>query len=120
MHKRRLAFDRTVTTHVVGDIADRIPIVIDDIIAGGSVLDQLEALVEAGARPEVHLVITHGILTPSALARLDRPLIKEILITDTVPLTPERAHPKIKVCSIAPMLAEVIDRIHRCSSLSSG
>lgn len=120
MHKRRLAFNRTVTTHVVGDIADKIPIVIDDIIAGGSVLDQLEALIEAGARPEIHLVITHGILTPSALTRLDRPSIKELLITDTVALTPERSHPKIRVCSIAPMLAKVIDRIHRGSSLSDG
>ena len=116
----RLAFNRTVTTHVVGDIAGKIPIVIDDIIAGGSVLDQLEALIEAGAKPEIHLVITHGILTKAALHRLDRPSIKELMITDTVPLTPERSHPKIRVCSIAPMLAEVIDRIHRGSSLSDG
>jgi ribose-phosphate pyrophosphokinase len=120
MHKRRLAFDRTVTTHVVGELEGKVPIVIDDIIAGGSVLDQLGALIDAGARAEIHLVITHGILTPSALRRLDDPSIKELLITDTVPLTPERRHPKLRVCTIAPMLAEVIDRIHRGSSLSGG
>lgn len=119
MHKRRLGFDRTETTHVVGDIAGKIPIVIDDIISGGSVLDQLEALVTAGARPEIHLAITHAILAPSALARLDRPHIKELLVTDSVPLSPERMHPKMKVCSIAGMLAEVIDRIHRGRSIAS-
>jgi ribose-phosphate pyrophosphokinase len=119
MHKRRLAFDRTETTHVVGDIADKIPIVIDDIISGGSVLDQLDALMAAGARPEIHLAITHAVLAPSALERLDRPHIKELMVTDTVPLSPERMHPKVKVCSIAGMLAEVIDRIHRGHSIAS-
>jgi ribose-phosphate pyrophosphokinase len=118
MHKRRLGFGRTETTHVIGEIAGKIPIVIDDIIAGGSVLDQLDALVAAGARPEIHLAITHAVLAPSALERLDRPHIKELLVTDTVPLLPERRHPKVKVCSIAGMLAEVIDRIHRGRSIA--
>jgi len=117
MHKRRTSFSRAITTHVVGDIRDRVPIVIDDIIAGGSVLEQLEALTEAGARPEIYLAITHGVLTPTALQRLERPEIRELLITDSIALTPERAHPKIRVCSIAKLLARVIQRIHEGSSL---
>ncbi len=117
MHKRRTGFQTTVATHVVGEIRDKIPIVVDDIIASGSVLDQLPALIEAGARPEIHLAITHGVLTPSALPRLDRPEIRELIITDTIELTPERTHPKIRVCSIAPMMAQVIRNIHQGISL---
>ncbi|MBK8229800.1 MAG: ribose-phosphate diphosphokinase [Candidatus Eisenbacteria bacterium] len=117
MHKRRLGFDRTETTHVVGDINGRIPIVIDDIIAGGSVLDQLGALLKAGAKPEVHLAITHGVLTQSAHKRLDRPEIKELWITDSLPLSPEKKHPKVRVTSIAPTLASAIQRIHEGSSI---
>ncbi len=117
MHKRRLGFKETKATHVVGEIEGRIPIVIDDIIASGSVLNQLDALIAAGAKPQIHLAITHGILTPSALKRLDRPEISELLITDTVPLPADRSHPKIKVCSIAGLLADAIQRVHRGASI---
>lgn len=119
MHKRRTSFDTTHTTHVVGDITGKIPIVIDDIIASGSVLDQLDALLAQGARREIHLAITHGVLTESAWSRLERPEIKRLLITDTIPLTPDRAHPKIEVRSIAPLLADVIRRVHEGSSIST-
>ncbi|MCA9754920.1 MAG: ribose-phosphate pyrophosphokinase [Candidatus Eisenbacteria bacterium] len=117
MHKRRMDFRETKTTHVVGDIEGKIPIVIDDIIAGGSVLDQVGALLQAGAVPEIHLAITHGILTESAMSRLDRPEIAELLVTNTVPAGPARRHPKVKVCSIAQVLADAIDRIHCGTSI---
>ncbi len=116
MHKRRKG-RKVVTTHVVGDIAGKIPIVIDDIIAGGSILDQLPYLLEAKADPHIHLAITHGVLTPQSLARLDLDAIEELVITDTVALTPERTHPKIRVCSIAPMMAKVIRNIHEGQTL---
>jgi len=117
MHKRRTGFDQVETTNVVGDLEGKVPILIDDIIAGGSVLDQIPSLIEAGAVPHVHLAITHGILTDTAITRLDRPEIAELCITDSVPLAPERRHPKIRVCSIASMLAQAIERIHEGSSL---
>ncbi len=112
MHKRRLGFGETKTLAVVGDIGDKTPILIDDIIAGGSVLDQIPALIRAGARPPVYLSITHPVLLPSALKRLDRDEIAELITTDTIDLPPEKRHPKIRVQSIAPLLAEVISRIH--------
>ena len=68
MHKRRLSHSEVENSHVVGDLKDKTPIVIDDMIAGGSILTQLNALVEAGARPEIYLAITHPILLPTALA----------------------------------------------------
>lgn len=117
MHKRRIDFHAAHTTHVVGDIAGKVPIVIDDIIAGGSVLDQLSALIDAGAVPEIHLAITHGILTEAAIARLDRPEIAELWVTDTVPPSLARRHPKVRVSSIAQVLADAIDRIHSSASI---
>ncbi len=112
MHKRRLGFGETRTVAVVGDIRGKTPILIDDIIAGGSVLDQIPALFEAGAEPPVYLSITHPVLLPSALERLARDEIAELVTSDTIYLPPEKRHPKLRVQSIAPLLADVIRRIH--------
>jgi ribose-phosphate pyrophosphokinase len=118
MHKRRESFERTKVSHVVGDIKGKIPIIIDDVIAGGSVLDEVNELVAAGARPEIYLAITHGVLLDSALARLENPNIKKLVISDTI-CQPEhiRNHPKIEICSVADLLAQVIWRIHVGSSI---
>ncbi len=118
MHKRRLSHSDVLTSHVVGDLEGKIPIVIDDVIAGGSILTQLDALVEAGARPEIYLAITHPVLLPSALKRLGNPIIKELVVTDTIYVPPERQHPKLQICSIAPLLADAIERIHEARTLS--
>ncbi len=118
MHKRRESVNRVKTTHIVGDIEGKIPIVVDDIIAGGSLLTQLDALVEAGARPEIHLAITHPVLLPTALEHLENPIIRELVVTNTIHLPPEKRHPKIHVLSVAPLLAEVIKRIHAGESIS--
>lgn len=120
MHKRREGEGKVKASHVVGDICGKIPIVIDDVIAGGSVLDELEALYEAGAREEAYLAITHGVLLDSALQRLEDPRIKRLVISDTI-CQPDaiRNHPKITVVSIAQLLADVIGRIHLGESISS-
>ncbi len=112
MHKRRLGFEETKTVSVVGQIEGKTPILIDDIIAGGSVLDQIPELWEVGAIPPCYLSITHPVLLPTALERLDRDEIAELVVSNTIHLPPEKRHPKIKVQSIAPLLAEVIWRIH--------
>lgn len=120
MQKRRQTFSQADVTHVVGDIEGKIPIIIDDVIAGGSVLAEVDALINAGARAEVHLAITHGVLLPSALARLENPAIKQLVVSDTI-CQPEAIHnhPKIKVLSVANLLAQVIWRIHAGESISS-
>ncbi len=119
MHKRRTSFESVKATHVVGEIQGRTPIVIDDMIASGSVLTQLDALIEAGARPEIHLAITHPILLPTALQRLNHPRIKELVVTNTIYVPPEKRHPKLTVLSVADLLADVILRIHEGRSVSS-
>ena len=112
MHKRRLGFNQAKTASVVGEVADKTTILIDDMIAGGSVLDQIPALIEAGAKSPIYLSITHPVLLPTALDRLNRDEIAELVTTDTVLIPKEKQHPKVKVQSIAPVLAEVISRIH--------
>jgi ribose-phosphate pyrophosphokinase len=119
MHKRRDGLSKVDVSHVVGDIEGKTPIIIDDVIAGGSVLDEVDKLIAAGARPEVYLAITHGVLLPSALKRLEDPRIKQVVISDTI-CQPEaiRNHPKITIVSVAKLLAEVIWRIHAGESIS--
>jgi ribose-phosphate pyrophosphokinase len=118
IHKRRASFTTAQVTHVVGDIKDRIPIVVDDVIAGGSVLDSLPALLDAGARPEIYLAITHPVLVGDSLKKLDAPHIKKLVVSNTIPLPPEKKHPKIEVVSIASDLAEVIRLVHEEQSIT--
>ncbi len=118
MHKRRATFSSAKVTHVVGDIKDRIPIVIDDVIAGGSVLDSFPALLEAGARPEIYVAITHPVLVGDSLKKLDSPYIKKLIVSNTIHLVPEKRHPKIEVVSIATVLAEVIRLVHEEESIT--
>lgn len=118
MQKRRSSFGETETTHVVGDVRDKIPILIDDIVASGSVLRQLPVLLEQGARPEMHLAITHPVLLPQALQELDRHYIEELVVTDSILVPPAKRHPKLRMVSIAPMLAYAIRGIYHGESIS--
>jgi ribose-phosphate pyrophosphokinase len=120
MHKRRTSFSRADITHVVGDIEGKVAVVIDDVIAGGSILSSADALVEAGARPEIYFSITHGVLLPTALQRLENPVIKKLIVTDTIDQPQQvRANPKIGIVSVADLLAQAIWRIHMGESISS-
>ena len=119
MHKRRTSFSETQTTHVVGDIQGHRPIIIDDIIAGGSVLKQLDILYEQGAVGKACFSITHPVLLPSAIKILDSDdRIEKLVVTDTIPVPDEKCHPKLEVISIAPLLAGIIHDIHEGKSIS--
>ncbi len=118
MHKRRTGVD-THTTHVVGDIEGRIPIIIDDVIASGSVLKQLDALYEKGASGKAYFCITHPVLLPTALKILDSDdRIEKLVVTNTVPVPLEKRHPKLEIISVAPLLADIIQRVHDGVSIS--
>ena len=119
MHERRTSVSVTETTHVVGEIAGSRPIVIDDIMAGGSVLKQIDALYEAGAKGTAAFAITHPVLLPSALEHLqadDR--IAKLVVSNTLPVPRDKQSEKGVVLSIAPMLADIINRIHQGRSIS--
>lgn len=119
MHKRRSSNLEVRTTHVVGDIKGRSPIIIDDVIASGSVLSQLDALYDQGAIGKAYFCITHPVLLTSALKILENDdRIEKLVVTNTIPIPPEKMHPKIEVLSIADLLADIINRIHHGRSIS--
>lgn len=119
MHKRRTNFSNAETTHVVGDIQGRRPIVIDDLMAGGSVLKQIDALYERGAEGKAYFSVTHPVLLPTALERLnsdDR--IDKLVCATTIPVAPWKRSEKLVMLSVAGLLADVIHRIHQGISIS--
>ena len=122
MHKRRSgAGGREVETasDVVGDVVGKTPIIVDDEIAtGGTVLEQVAALEQAGADP-AYISVTHPVLAEPAAERLQHPAIREVVVTNTIPVPAEKQlNDKITVLSIAPLLAEAILRIHQHRSVS--
>jgi ribose-phosphate pyrophosphokinase len=119
MHKRRSPDGRVETTHVVGDINGKRPIIIDDLMASGSVMRQIDALYTAGAQGKAVFAVTHPVMLPSAMELLindDR--IEKLVTTNTIPLPPEKKHEKIEVISVGKMLAEIIFHIHKGESIS--
>ena len=104
--------------NLIGDVQDKIAIMVDDIVdTAGSLTEGAKALKKFGAK-EVYACVTHPILTDPALSRIAQSEIKELVVTNTIPLPPNKKHPKIKVLSVAPILAETILRIHNELSVS--
>jgi len=108
-------------THLAGDVRDRIPIIVEDMIAtGGSIIQAVDALLAHGCRPEIYIASTHGLFARDAVSKLcSRPEIAEIVITNSVPLPPEKRHPKIKVLSVAALFGEAIHRSNNNLSITS-
>ena len=103
---------------VVGNIEGKNAIVIDDVISGGSIIREVETLFKAGAK-DVYLAITHPILVGAAMELLCSSRIKELVVTNTVPVSQEKlASGKVRVLSIAPLLAKVINSINGNQSVS--
>jgi len=98
-----------------------VPIIIDDLMAGGSVLKQIDVLYARGAEGKAFFAITHPILLPSAIRLLEQnDRIEKLVVTNTIPLPEEiQIHPKIEVISVATHLADVIDLIHEGKSIST-
>jgi ribose-phosphate pyrophosphokinase len=104
--------------NLIGDVHDKIAIMVDDIVdTAGSLTEGAKALKKFGAK-EVYACVTHPILTDPALSRIAKSEIKELVVSNTIPLPPAKKHPKIKVLSVAPILAETILRIHNELSVS--
>lgn len=118
--KQRMADDKVRIDMIVGDVAGKDAIVLDDEIAtGGSMMEIVEKIDEAGAR-RISVATTHGLFSGSAIERFksagDR--IDEIVTTNTVPLTPDKFLPNMTILSIAPLLANAINNIHHGESVS--
>ncbi len=117
--QRRVGKDIKEPMQVVGEVDGRVPIMIEDIIdTAGTVSNAVDTLIRNGARPEVYVCATHPVMAGPAPERLARPEIREVIVTNTIPLPPERRLDKLTVLSAAPLLAEAIRRIHMNQSVS--
>lgn len=104
---------------VVGDVAGRVCVVVDDMIdTGGTIIKAAEALHEAGAA-DVIAAATHPVLSGPAVDRLKNSRISEIVLTNTLPIPPERLIDKITVLSIAPLIARAIREVFEDGSVTS-
>ncbi len=110
--KRRTKPNVAEAMNLIGDVDGKVAIVIDDMVdTAGSLMGGIDMLYAKGAK-EVYCACTHGILSEPAVKRIANSRIKELLITNTISLTPEeRAEPKIKEISVGYMLAKAIEAI---------
>jgi ribose-phosphate pyrophosphokinase len=117
--KRRVDVDVSEVMHLIGEVRGGPALVVDDIIdTAGTLVKTAEALLENGAT-EVYAACTHPVLSGPAVERICRSAIKEVVVTDSVPLSEAaRAVPKIKVLSVSELLARGIRSIHEETSIS--
>jgi ribose-phosphate pyrophosphokinase len=118
LHKQRTSGADTRVTHVVGDVRDRTCLIVDDMVStGGTIVEAIGALRRAGARPCMFVAATHGLLLEDAPKLLAHDALAELVITDTVERR-GRAPAKLRVVSVAPLLAGTIQRVMADGSLS--
>jgi len=118
LDKRRSSPESTEVMHLLGDVDGKTAIMVDDLIAtGGSLIEGANALQRHGVK-EIYAAISHGVLSGDAIKRIEKSCLKELLITDTIPLPSAAKTKKIKVLSVAELLAEAMKRIHMEQSVS--
>jgi ribose-phosphate pyrophosphokinase len=117
--KRRLGSRQTEVMHIIGDVAGKNVLLVDDMISTATTISEAaQVLREEGAK-NVYVCATHAVLCSNAIEKLAKAKFKEVIVTDTIPLNPAKAKPFIKVLSISDLLGETIRRIHNSESVSS-
>jgi ribose-phosphate pyrophosphokinase len=115
VEKRRPKANDLEIMNVIGEVQGRRLVMIDDMIdTGGTLIKAAEKLMDSGAR-DVSACATHGVMSGGASERLERSVLSQIVVTDTIP---QASAPKLRVLSTARLFAEAILRIHRSESLS--
>ena len=116
--KRRVNDKKAEVMHILGDVKGKHAVLVDDMVAtAGSLIEAVEAIKEEGAL-DVYATITHPVLCGPAIERIKKSPIKELVVTDTIPIDKEKMLDKIKVLSVASLLGEAIRRIHEEESIS--
>jgi ribose-phosphate pyrophosphokinase len=118
--KRREAANVSQVMNIIGDVRGRTCVIVDDIVdTAGTLAGAARALEGAGARA-VYAAITHPVLSGPAIKRIDESPLRELVVTDTIPLRPDAVQcSKLKVVSVAALLGEAIRRINNEESVSS-
>jgi ribose-phosphate pyrophosphokinase len=117
--KRREGNNVAQFMHLIGDVKDKDVVIADDMIdTAGTLIQAVDALRREGAR-RILACAVHGVLSGPAIARIKESVLEEVIITNTIPLPPERQLSKMRVLSVGPLLAEAIRRIHDEESVST-
>ena len=117
--KRRDSESTTHVMNIIGDVKGCDVVLVDDMIStAGSLVEAVSALKRAGAL-DVYAAVVHPVLCGPAINRLQKSSLKELVVTDTIPVSKEKRIKKIKVASVAKLLGEAIRRIHENQSVSS-
>lgn len=120
IHKQRPAHSKAEVMHVVGEVKGKTCVVVDDMIdTAGTAVSGIKALLDMGAEKDVYLMATHPILSGPAVERITKAGIKEVVVTDSVPVPADRMFPGLKILSVAPLLGEAIKRAYENLSISS-
>lgn len=117
LHKQRPEHNVSEVSHVIGDVAGKTPIIVDDMVdTAGSVCAAKQALIDAGANDEVYLCASHAIFSGPARERLSQANFAEIVCTDSLPV--ENPPTNFKAISMAPLLADVVQNVVEHKSVS--
>jgi ribose-phosphate pyrophosphokinase len=117
--KRRQAHNVAEVMNVVGDVAGKTAVLVDDMIdTGGTITEAARLLKQEGAK-QVYACATHAVFSPPASERLSSGVFEEVIVTNTIPVPEDRRFPQLTVLSVADILGETIWRIHEDSSVSS-
>ncbi len=110
--KRRPEQNVAEVENVIGNVKDKVAFLVDDLIdTAGSITEAANILLKFGAK-EVYALATHGVLSSPATERIKKSAIKEVVVTNTIDIPKEKLISKLKIISIAPLLAETIKRTH--------
>lgn len=119
LHKQRPAHNVAETTHVVGEVKGKTCLIIDDMIdTAGTVVAGHKALLANGANSDIYLAATHALFSNPAIERLKEANFKEVVVTDSVPVTKQKHFKGLKVLTIAPLLAKIIRNVHEAKSVT--
>ena len=117
--KRRTNATKVEQANLIGaSLRGKIAIMVDDMISTAGSITGAATIAEANGAREIHVFATHGVLCGNAIANLKNSPVKSVVISDSIPLTPEKAIDKIQVLSVDQLLADAIVRIHENESVS--
>jgi len=120
VEKRRHGnLDRAEVMNVIGEVRGKRAIIVDDEIDTAGTLIEITRALEREGVTEIYACATHGVLSDPAVERIANSALREVVITDTIPLSPSRQIDKLKVLSVAPLIGEAIKRIHRGESVGA-
>jgi ribose-phosphate pyrophosphokinase len=120
LHKVRAEHHQSEVTHVVGDVNGKTVILTDDMIdTAGTMTNGVDALRKQGCNSDIYVMATHGIFAGPAIERMTKANFKEVIVTDSLPIPPEKQFKGLKIISSAEILAEAIKRNYDNKSITS-